>query len=259
VVKSNELTDKQMQNIAKEMNLSETAFIINSDNADYQLRWFTPLMEVELCGHATIASLHYLKEINELQDNKKITFQTLSGVLKCYTENNWYYMQVPKYNMKIYTENRDNLLDTLGITESDTEKNFLLLDNGYLYVPINKLSVLGKLKPDFKALRNMSNSSPVQAVTVFTLDTLEKASSAHLRFFAPYYGIDEDPVTGSANGPLLSVLIETGKIDYKDCSELLFEQGDFVNRPGRVKVFRRDNEIYIAGKALTVLNGNIRV
>ena len=77
------LTKNEMQLIANEMNLAETAFISKSDNADFNLRWFTPTTEVELCGHGTIASLHFLNENGKLKDNSEITFDTLSGVLKC--------------------------------------------------------------------------------------------------------------------------------------------------------------------------------
>lgn len=259
VVKSDELTDMQMQYIAKEMNLSETAFISRSGKADYKLRWFTPKVEVNLCGHATIASLHFLKETKEQGEDSALTFETRSGILKCYIQNDWYYMQIPDIVVKKYTGEQSKIYQALGISENDTEGNFILLDNGYLFIHLKKLDTVGKLKPDFKALLEFSSESPVQAVTVYTLETIEKNSSAHLRFFAPYYGIDEDPVTGSANGPLLKVLTETGKINYIEGTDLLFEQGDFVNRPGRIKVTRKNNEIYIAGNALTVLNGEIKV
>ncbi len=82
VVYSDELTKEEMQLIAREFNVSETAFISKSSEADFNLQWFTPTVEVKLCGHATIASIHYLKQMGIIQDNSSITFKTLSGILK---------------------------------------------------------------------------------------------------------------------------------------------------------------------------------
>ena len=94
------LTSEEMQLIAKEMNLAETAFLGKSDKADYHLRWFTPAVEVDLCGHATIASLHFLNENKLLKEGQEITFDTLSGILKCRFENGKYFMQIPIYSVK---------------------------------------------------------------------------------------------------------------------------------------------------------------
>ena len=97
-------------------------------------------------------------------------------------------------------------------------------------------------------------------VTVFSLETVEKENVAHLRFFAPYYGIDEDPVTGSANGPLLLVLRKLGLIDNDtENKTFTFEQGDFLGRIGRVNVSFSPgkNELMIAGNAVTVMKGEL--
>jgi trans-2,3-dihydro-3-hydroxyanthranilate isomerase len=254
VIKINDLSDKEMQLIASEMNLSETAFLGNSDKADYKLRWFTPALEVDLCGHATIASLHYLRETGELRENSEVTFDTRSGILRCSYEDNLYYMQIPSYNYSEYNLNRDEILSYLGISEKDCEEKFILLENGYLYIYIKSLNVLGSLKPQMTGIKKLI-SSGVEAVVVYTLETKEPESSAHLRFFGPYYGINEDPVTGSANGPLLQLLCQTGKLKYS--GEVQFEQGDFICRPGRVKVMYKDKNIFIAGNAVTVLKGEI--
>ena len=259
VVLSSSLSDKEMGLIAKEMNLSETAFLSSSDSADYKLRWFTPAMEVDLCGHATIASIHFLNEARKIKEDSPLTFETRSGILNCFTRNNRHYMQIPRIGMKRYNDDPEKLLQILGLKQEDADKDFMLLDNGYLYVPVKKIDVLGKIKPDFKALRNLSDISPVMAVTVYSMETLEEISSAHLRFFAPYYGIDEDPVTGSANGPLLNVLSETGRLIYNKGQELFFEQGDFIGRPGRIMVTVINDDIYIAGNAYTVLTGELTI
>ncbi len=257
-----DLTKEEMQLIAKEMNLAETAFLSSSNKADYNLRWFTPKMEVELCGHATIASLHFLSEKNLIKDNAEIKFDTRSGILKCRVKDKKYFMQIPVFKVNEFQNNKDEILNALGLNICDVFEAFpfILLDNGYLYIHAKKIDTLGKLQPDFKKLLKLSEKNKFGGVVVFTRETIEKSSYAHLRFFAPYYGIDEDPVTGSANGPLLIVLNYLGliKIDKEDVN-VTFEQGDFIGRKGRIGVnfSPKDNELYISGKAATVLKGEM--
>ncbi len=255
------LDEKEMQKIAKEMNLAETAFLSKSPNADYNLRWFTPAMEVELCGHATIASLHFLNEKKLLENNKNVKFETRSGVLSCKAEDGYYFMQIPVFSMKEFEGNKEEIINALNIKSNSLDKNvpFIILENGYLYIYIKDLSTLHNLQPDFRALKNITKSKKeFTAVVVFTLETVDEESFAHSRFFAPFYGIDEDPVTGSANGPFLLVLRKLNML--KNTGEeiiLIFEQGDIINRRGRVKVRynQTSNELYISGQAVTVLKG----
>lgn len=264
------LSTVQMQLIAKEMNLPETAFIrkLSSQKegqikADYNLRWFTPTTEVEICGHATIASLHFLNENNLLKDGQKIIFNTLSGNLKCRFKDGKYFMEIPVYSMRAFTGDKEEILEALGIKKSECNDSvpFILVENNYLYINIKSLKALHSLKPDFKKLLKLSLSKKVfEAVAVYTLETVEKENFAHSRFFAPFYGIDEDPVTGSMNGPLIQVLINAGFI--KDEGEKLnytFEQGDVLGRRGRVSVMYSSakNELYISGKAATVFKGEM--
>ena len=255
------LTSEEMQLIAKEMNLAETAFLGKSDKADYHLRWFTPAVEVDLCGHATIASLHFLNENKLLKEGQEITFDTLSGILKCRFENGKYFMQIPIYSVKEFTEDKDKILNSLGIDKKDLNENVasLIVENGYLYINIKSLKALHNLKPDYKTLKEL-NSHRKECVAVYTLETVDKESFAHSRFFAPYYGIDEDPVTGSMNGPLLQVLIKAGFIkDEGKEFNYTFEQGDVLGRRGRVGVrySSAKKELYISGNAVTMLKGEM--
>jgi len=255
------LSKDEMQSIAGEMNLPETAFLSSSDKTDYRLRWFTPAKEVKLCGHATIASLHFLNE-KKLIKNSVVRFETLSGILNCRVSEGKYFMQIPVYDMLEYTGNKEELLKILGITKNDVgDKQFIILENGYLYIHVRKLDILKNIKPDLKSLLRLSNENKVfESIVVFTTETVEKENFAHSRFFAPFVGIDEDPVTGSANGPLLLVLKRLGFVkDSDDEIRLTFEQGDFINRRGRVTVNynKKNNELYISGNAVTVLKGEM--
>ncbi len=263
------LTKAEMQSIAREMNLAETAFLSKSNKADYNLRWFTPLMEVDLCGHATIASLHFLNENDLLKNNSVIKFDTLSGILKCRVENEKYFMQVPVFKAREYnlpvgqaSERREDISESLCLNENDLDKSvpFIMLENGYLYIHVKKLSTLKEMKPNFKELLRLQKKLNFGGAVVFTRETYDKENFAHLRFFAPYFGIDEDPVTGSANGPLMTVLNKLGFIKFgNEEINLTFEQGDIINRRGRVgvKFIPADNELYISGNAVTVLKGKM--
>lgn len=256
------LTDNEMQLIAREMNLSETAFIGTSDKADYKLRWFTPTQEVQLCGHATIASLHFLNELDKIQHRNKISFETLSGILNCPVASDEYLMQIPILPIEELDGCNEEIIESLGLarTSVDDKIPFLLLDNGYLYIYADSLTALKDASPNFSLVKMLGEKYGFKSVCLFTLETFDKESFAHSRFFAPYYGIDEDPVTGSANGPLMLVLKKLNfiKEQSKPVSKI-FEQGDIINRRGRIKVthYPDTNELYIGGKAVTIIKGEL--
>lgn len=258
-----DLNEEEMKAIAREMNLAETAFISGSDVADYKLQWFTPTSEVELCGHATIATLHFLSTTKLKQKEAFLTFETLSGVLKCSVKDDLYSMQIPVYKMEDYSDCKQELLGILNLHPTDVpdEIPFQLLENGNLYVYVSHLSALHKIGPDFKALINFCiKNGKVKGVVAYTDETIEEENSAHLRYFVPMYGIDEDIVTGSANGPLLPVMLKSGFLkNYKNGEMVTFEQGDVLGRKGRVKVYftKEGNELYISGNAVTVIEGEL--
>ncbi|MGE5399902.1 MAG: PhzF family phenazine biosynthesis protein [Ignavibacteriales bacterium] len=256
------LSREEMQLIAREMNLSETAFITSSEVADYKLQWFTPTVEVELCGHATIASLHYLYELGKINNRSRITFETLSGILNCPVRDDAYYMQIPIMTMDAFDDGREELIEALGIDSRAISGKypFLLLENGYLYIYSESLRALQEMRPNFDMITDLSRKFSFKDIDVFTLETYDKESFAHSRFFAPFHGINEDPVTGSANGPLLLVLKKLGFIEDSDSDVTkIFEQGDIINRAGRVKVTHspKSNELYIGGNAVTIFRGEL--
>lgn len=259
---SSDLNENEKQLIANEMNLSETAFVSNSDKADFKLQWFTPTKEVELCGHATIASLHYLFENGIISENQTIRFDTLSGIIKCSVKSGKYLMQIPIPELNEYTGYKEEVLDALGIERVDVyDLPFIILNNGYLFIGVKSLNATWNIKPNFKKLNELSNTyKDFFDVAVFTTETIENNSSAHIRFFAPYHGIDEDPVTGSACGPLLLVLKKLGLLNnYVNDAFIQIEQGDVLKRKGRVSVkFNSvNNELYIAGNAITLIKGKM--
>jgi PhzF family phenazine biosynthesis protein len=259
------LTEKEKQLVAREMNLSETAFISKSKSADYKLQWFTPTSEVKICGHATIASLHFLKERKLLKTNKQISFETLSGILNCNCDGKYYFMQLPVPKLSVYKNSKEDLLNILRVKTNSYSQAlpFMIVNRETCYINVHSLEVLKNIEPDYNALLKLGKiKKEFRIIVVYTLETFNKSSSAHSRCFVPYYGINEDPVTGSTNGPLLLVLIKLGLLKpQQNIFSVTFEQGDFIGRNGRVGVTfdSLKNELYISGKAVTILKGKLSI
>jgi len=277
------LTDAQMQFIARELNLSETAFILppTESDANLRIRWFTPTGEVPLCGHATIASFHALAEdkMEGMSTNGQHYFrlQTKSGILAVRVEKNFYdtsiEFELPKPKYRIVKKLSAKILHSLGLVRKEVKKDLPTVTDSYLYIPVNRLSVIKKLKPEFKTLAFELEKLCMKGVCVFSLETIDKCSSVHSRFFAPNYGINEDPVTGSSNGPLgfylhKYVLPAGYPVACRDLPEsgieFIGEQGDCINRSGRVKIRLRlkhgnVENISIAGEAVTIINSTLTI
>ena len=257
------LSTSEKQLIAREINLSETAFISKSKIADYKLQWFTPTSEVKLCGHATIATLHFLKEKKLLSEGQQIRFETLSGVLKCYSNRNRYFMEIPIPKISTYKNSTKELFNVLGLQEKKVVSSspIMIVNREFCYIHVKTLNDLKNLQPNYNELRELGKQKrEFRIIVVFTLETFYKKNHAHSRCFVPYYGINEDPVTGSANGPLLCVLSNLGLLkEHKDKIHVKFEQGDIIGRNGRVAVTFNSavNELYISGNAVTIFKANL--
>lgn len=276
VNEASKLDSRQMQSIAREMNLSETAFVLppTVQGADLQLRWFTPLTEVHLCGHATIAAFHSLAEDGlygmENPGNYNFHIETKSGILP---------VEVNKSEDKIgiklglivptkferYQTQKLDIIRILNLNISDVDPKILILRSEYLIVPIRRLHVLYSIKPNFFAVTNFLNQRNLQGICVFTQETIDRESFVHLRFFAPNEGIQEDPVTGSAHGPLAVYLYENNLLVPVDgVATYIAEQGDVLGRKGRINVTMlvenaKVQSIKIGGYAVTVFETDILI
>lgn len=283
VLDADGLTDEQMRLIAREKNVPETAFVLSPTlkDADIQIRWFTPQQEVPLCGHATIAGFHALAEEGmagmKPEGQHYFRLQTKSGLLNVRVEKNFrgitVEFELPLPAFKVKKDLPAEIFRALGLKAKDLVKKMPVVADSYLYVPVGKLAIVKSLKPDFPLLTKASKSVKALGVCVFTLDTIEKDSSVHSRFFAPAVGINEDPVTGSANGPLGVYLYKYAQragfsVRHRDLAdgriEYLGEQGDELERPGRVKIRLRLNNdmpesVCVAGEAITVLDSTLKL
>jgi len=273
VLSGDGLTEEQMQNIAREMNLSETAFVLSPSNkhADLRIRWFTPTNEVALCGHATIAGFHALAEENlyGMKKNGSYAFhlETASGILdvlvvkKSGIATVKFALPMPQFKKNQHL--KTDFLPSLGMQENDFDKRLPCVSWVNAYLPVRRLSVLYDLRPDFQLLKKVLLRKKLLGVCVFSAETIDRSSTFHSRFFAPNDGIDEDPVTGSANGPLGVYMVEQGLVGKSDgLIEMVGEQGDAIGRPGRVKVevqveHGKPTSVAIVGNAVTVVEGSL--
>jgi len=233
--------DQWMRDVAREMNLSETAFLVPCDDG-FNLRWFTPAVEVDLCGHATVASAHVLWQDGHLPAGQQARFHTRSGLLTADRRGEWIELDFPA-KVATAAEPPPELLTALGVTQARfVGKNVF----DYL-VELETETALRALAPDHSTLRKL----PVRGIIVTARSSTPEFDFIS-RFFAPGSGIDEDPVTGSAHtalGPYwAAVLGKTEMIGYQASP-----------RGGVVKVKMCDHRVKLGGQAVTVMTGELNV
>ncbi|MEO1354064.1 MAG: PhzF family phenazine biosynthesis protein [Cyanobacteria bacterium J06635_15] len=246
------LDEALMQSIAAEMNLSETAFLYPQADG-YSLRWFTPAVEVDLCGHATLASAHVLWTEGYLAPDQTARFQTKSGLLTAQQKGDWIEINFPPQPVH-KTHVTPQLIAALCCHGNINQ--VLKTDTNFLVELQSEAAVLN-LQPDFAKLKSL----PVQGIIVTAQPKARPSDSSSeydfvSRYFAPAVGIDEDPVTGSAHaslGPYWQAKL--GK------SALLAHQ---VSPRGGVLKVRygepdADDRVYISGQAVTVMRGALTV
>ena len=240
-----DLEDDLYQNIAKEMNLSETAFVEETSlNGIYNLRWFTPAREVPLCGHATLASAYVLFEHVGF-DGERITFHTLSGALYAENTPDGVRLDFPR-NDPFEVDPPEEVLEALGVSEpkevqySDTNQKLLVL--------LGDPEEVRSCSPDFDALLAADNPLGWRGVIVTA-----KGPSPYdfvSRFFAPLMGINEDPVTGSAHTVLAPYWADR-------LGKNVMETYQSSERGGELHVELTGERVLITGKATTVVVGTL--
>jgi len=241
VVLTTSRPDTWMQQVAAEMNLSETAFVHRRPDGSFDLRWFTPSVEVDLCGHATLASAHALWESGQLQSDHAAIFHTKSGELTAAQDGEWIELNFPS-TPTIAADSPPGLREALGVEPRYVGKTRF----DYL-VEVEKEAAVRQAAPDFRRLRAL----PVRGVIITSAS--ETAGTDFVsRFFAPGSGIDEDPVTGSAHCALTPFWsARLGK------SELVARQ--LSARGGLLRVRQDGDRVRIAGQAVTTMRGEILV
>ncbi len=230
--------EKWMQNVALEMNLSETAFL-HKEGDDYRLRWFTPEQEVKLCGHATLASAHILWEEKHLRFDQKAVFHTLSGVLTAQNKGEWIEMDFPSV-LEHQVSPPAGLAEALGVPLKYVGKN----EHDYL-VEVDSEKTVRELKPNLNLLQTI----PTRGVMVTSLSDTGDYDFVS-RFFAPRTGVNEDPVTGSAHcclGPFWGERLNKDRLKAYQASP----------RGGMVHLRLDRDRVYLMGQAVTVMRGEL--
>lgn len=231
--------DEWMRHVAREMNLSETAFLTPCEGG-YRLRWFTPAVEVDLCGHATVASAHVLWQDGHLPAGRQARFHTRSGLLLADQRGEWIELDFPAKAVAAAPAPAE-LLPALGIPQAV----FVGRNEFDYFLEVDSEDTLRRLTPDHSTLRKL----PVRGVIV-TARAQTGEFDFVSRFFAPGSGIDEDPVTGSAHcalGPYWSERLGKRELTAFQASA----------RGGVVRVRLQGDRVILGGQAVTVMTGEL--
>jgi len=243
-----------MQSVALELNLSETAFLVARDDG-YHLRWFTPVSEVDLCGHATLASAHVLWEDGHLPPSVPARFHTLSGELSARRDGDWILLDFPA---EVVSEAQApaGLVEALGVTPEWIGHNRL----DWL-VAVASEQMVRDAAPDFGALKRVETRGVMITAAATSREKVVSGGEASMgvsspaadfvsRYFAPAFGIDEDPVTGSAHcalAPYWAARLGQSRLTGVQLSA----------RGGLVRVHHRGDRVELGGQAVTVLRSTL--
>lgn len=234
-----EKSDDWMRSFAREMNLSETAFLLKAGDG-YHLRWFTPKVEVSLCDHATLASAHVLFSEAMVSGNATILFSSASGVLKARFEKGWIELDFPALEIKPVSST-PQIDQAIGfspreIFESDVN----------LLVELDSFDAVREYQPDFLKIFHL----PYQGLIITS--RMPSGFDFASRYFAPRAGINEDPVTGSAHCSLATYWAEKlGKSEFN-----AFQASE---RTGELKVKLEKGRVLIQGQAVTIFKGELGI
>jgi PhzF family phenazine biosynthesis protein len=227
-----------MQSLASEMNLSETAFL-HPDGDGYGLRWFTPVAEVELCGHATLASAHALWETGRVADGGAIDFATLSGTLSATRDGDWIVLDFPATEPE-RADAPAELSEALGVAPRWTGRSRF-----DWFVEVASAGEVAGARPDMAGLAALEGRG-----VILSAAGGRDGADVTSRYFAPSYGIPEDPVTGSAHcalGPFWAERLGRARLVCHQASA----------RGGIVRVETRGDRVLRGGLAVTVFEGHL--
>jgi len=269
-----ELTDDNMQDIAKEMNLSETTFVLPPGDlpVDFLVRIFTPEKELPFAGHPSLGTAHILRETGKVRSgNYPIKLSLKAGVVTIVQEgqDNLLFMDqlVPSFQKPISCS--EELGKAIGISTDDissTAHPIQIVSTGLpvLVVPVVSLKALQGITIDTIRLREFLASLGIDLLYAFTMETLDSNASIHSRAFAPELGITEDPATGSAAGAVGAYLSLNNLISENECKNILIEQGHNISRPSTLFVCIEQMEgeiksVKVGGHSVTVFQGSFSI
>jgi len=244
------LTETDMQTIAKRVNYSETAFVLKSDLADFKVRFFTPNSEVDLCGHATIATFNLLRDLKIISPGI-YTQETKAGILNLDVKNDFVFMEQPA--PKFYDFVDKNLIRKC-FKKIDFDERFepQIVSTGIkeIFIAVKSVEELNHLEPDFEAISTLARTYSAIGIHAFSLG---EDADAYGRNFAPVVGIDEESATGTSNGALASYLYKY----WKKKNNYVLRQGYSMNQPSEIIVnLETENElvkkVHVGGSAIII-------
>jgi len=269
VLNADNLSDGQMQEIAYRVGFNETVFVVKSDKADLQIRYFTPGHEINLCGHGTVATLYSLKSKGIINKSDKITIETKAGILQVdfFKKDKTLYvlMEQALPIFKPFKGSIEELSYSIGLNPDDIDTSIPTVYGSTgtwtLLVPIKTLEAFSRMIPQNKLFPTTLKEMPQCSVHPFCLKTIKKHTHMHARHFSsPFSGTIEDSVTGTASGVMGAYYI-TYITPGMNALELIVEQGDEVKRDGEVHVHvtKQDNDIKVAISGTAVYTDEITI
>lgn len=231
VLDADNLSIKDKLKIAKKVGLSETAFVSRSQFADFKLDFFTPTKQIAHCGHATVATFSYLKQLGRLA-NEESSKETIDGNrrIKLIGELAFMEQSAPRY---VDVENKEiQILESLGLKKNQLIENapmkLVNTGNSFIIIPVKSSKVLASIKPNYELISEISAEFDLIGYYVFTDETESENLDATSRMFGPRYGILEESGTGMAAGPLACYLFDIFKINK---NTFKIQQGKYMEKP----------------------------
>jgi PhzF family phenazine biosynthesis protein len=252
VLDADAYTEEMMLKVAAEVGYSETAFVKSSDAADFKIQYFTPSDEVDLCGHATIATFTVLLNENLIYEGR-YTIETKAGILPVSVKNDGTILMNQLNPELSETVDKSSIAKSLGLSVDQLITTPQVSSTGLKDIMVHVIDkkALQAIEPNFKMITDISKLHDSTGYHVFTLDSDYTASC---RNFAPLYAIDEEAATGTASGAVSGYIIHHKLVDLKEgLNHFVFEQGIEMNRPSEIHGYLTilDNqvtEVVIGGK-----------
>jgi len=236
VFDSDSFSEQRMMDISKQVGFSETAFVQKSSVADFKVRFFTPNAEVDLCGHATVASYYLMFKLGLIKPGQ-YTQETKAGLLNLEVQPNGTIFMNQTLPQFFDLVDKDELAYTLGIKTSQFHPTLpaQIVSTGLkdIMIPIGSLRDLIAVEPNFDLISQTSKKYGTIGYHLFTLET-KYGSTAQCRNMAPLYDIPEESATGTSNGALSCYLYKQGVITPEQASHLIFEQGYTMGKPSEI-------------------------
>lgn len=242
VLLENSISEDLMQKVAKKLNYSETVFVERLDHNLFKTRFFTPVCEVDLCGHASIAAFHTLKEKNLIADGNVIQ-QTLNDTLNV-SISDIILMEMSKYEI-LDNVSKEDCASLLNINVDDIVNVPKIIKVGLadVMVIVKDIDILNKIEINKQAMIDYSNKINVTGFHVASI----KDNQYYVRNFAPACGIDEESATGTSNASMYIYLMNKGYIQGNET--ISFYQGDTMNNPSLIMVTLKDDTLLVGGSA----------